>query len=389
MDATQHAPAIPYTRLSLFYFVFFALTGTFMPYWTLYLQHLSFNAEQIGLMMGMVMATRIIAPNIWGYLADVTGERLRIVRFGALLSALCFVAVFFTQQFWWLTAVLVAYSFFQNAILAQFEAVTMGHLRSAPSEYSRIRLWGSVGFIVTVLGAGALLARVPTQTLPVMVMVLAVAIWVSSLLVPNVSTTRRRQAESSFVSLLMRPEVLAFFAVNFLNQLAHGPYYTFYSIYMEAQGHSRALIGVLWGLGVVAEVWIFTRMPHWLPRIGVRMVLLLSALLAALRWALIGLFPESLPVLVLAQLLHAASFGSSHAAGIAWVYARFGQGHQGQGQALYSATGFGLGGACGAWLSGVFWDDLGPLLTYGMAMATALLAAWVIYRFIPADAVRN
>ena len=145
---------IPYVPLGAFYFFYFAVIGGFMPYWGLYLQSLGFGAAEIGQLMAIVMATRIFAPNFWGYIADRTGKRLLLVRFGALMITLGWLGVFLAREFWPLALVLLAYGFFQNAILAQFESVTMAHLGEQRDRYSQVRLWGSLGFLLTVMVAG-------------------------------------------------------------------------------------------------------------------------------------------------------------------------------------------------------------------------------------------
>lgn len=369
--------------------MFFALTGTFLPYWTLYLKSLQFNAKDIGLLMGLVSSTRIVAPSLWGYWADKTGQRLRIVRLGSWLSFIAFLCVFGAHSYWSLVVVLMAYAFFQNAILAQFEAVTMAHLGAHTERYGRIRLWGSLGFVLMTLGVGRILEVESVQVLPDVLAILAFFIFVSSLMVPDVKTARREEGQS-FWQLLCSVEVLVFFASNFLNQLAHGPYYTFYSIYLQQYGYSAWIIGWMWGLGVVAEILLFAWVPRWLMRVGIRRLLLISLCLGALRWLLIGFFPTHFFLLMLAQCLHAASFGGFHAAGIAYVYQRFGQGHQGQGQALFSATGFGLGGALGALLAGQTWSAWGPLASFTIASLECLVAAWLLLRFsLPSKAASS
>ncbi|PKM21298.1 MAG: MFS transporter, partial [Gammaproteobacteria bacterium HGW-Gammaproteobacteria-14] len=157
-------------------------------------------------------------------------------------------------------------------------------------------------------------------------------------------------------------------------QLSHGPYYTFYTIHLVEMGISRSVAGQLWALGVIAEVLLFLVMHRLLVRFELRWLLTGSLLLAALRWVLIGTVADSLFWLVLAQLLHAASFGSFHAAAIAWLHRTFAGAHAGQGQALYSSFGFGAGWAVGASLSGLLWAQWGAD-SFLMAAAVALLAA--------------
>jgi PPP family 3-phenylpropionic acid transporter len=188
--------------------------------------------------------------------------------------------------------------------------------------------------------------------------------------------------QQSLGSILRRPAIIGFFLAVFLMQASHGPYYAFYSIFMKDQGYSETLIGQLWALGVLAEVGLFVVMHHLLDRFGARRVLVASLVLAALRWWLIGNFVDSLALLLVAQLLHAATFGTFHAAGIHLVHHYFRGRHKGRGQALYSSVSFGAGGAVGSLASGYAWQGMGPALTYGVAALVALLGAFVAWRWI-------
>ena len=171
---------IPHIPLASFYFFYFAVLGGFMPYWGLYLQGLKFSPESIGQLMAILMATRIIAPNFWGYVADKTGKRLQMVRAGAFLLMFFWLGVFFTENFWPLAFVLLGYSFFQNAILAQFEAVTIAHLGPQRELYSRLRLWGSIGFIVTGASLGMLFDQVSVMQPPSVVAQLKISAFLRS-----------------------------------------------------------------------------------------------------------------------------------------------------------------------------------------------------------------
>jgi PPP family 3-phenylpropionic acid transporter len=151
---------------------------------------------------------------------------------------------------------------------------------------------------------------------------------------------------------------------------------------MEEVGYSKTLIGQLWAMGVVAEVIVFIFMHRLLHRFGARQVLMVSLFLAAVRWLLIGGFPESLPILFFAQTLHAATFGTFHAAAIHLVHRYFTGRHQGRGQALYSSLSFGFGGALGTVVSGYLWTDGGAMLTYGIAAAISLVALVIVWRWV-------
>jgi len=370
--------AVPYWRLSSFYLFYFALLGSTAPFLALYFHHLGFSAARIGELVAIPMLMRCVAPNIWGWLGDYSGRRLAIVRFGAVCTLLTFSLIFVSQTYAWLAMVMALHAFFWHAVLPQFEVITLAHLQGQTSRYSQIRLWGSIGFIITVVALGRLFEWLSLDIYPVALVVIMAGIVVSSLWVPNAQPVQgERLAGQGFLAQLRNPGVLAFYGCVALMQMSHGPYYTFLTLHLEQLGYSRGLIGLLWAVGVVAEVLMFMGMSKILARFSVRRVLLASFLLAALRWLLLGSLAEYLWLLLLAQVLHAATFGSFHAAAIQFVQRSFGARQQGQGQALYAALA-GTGGAMGALYSGYSWNALGATLTFSIASLAALAAAVII-----------
>lgn len=374
---------MPYWRISGFYFFYFAALGALVPYWSLYLRELGFDAAEIGELMAIPMATKFFAPYLWGWLGDHLGRRMSIVRSGSLAAFVTFGAVFWLHGFWGLALAMALFSFFWNAVLPQVEVVTFGHLGTAVSRYSRIRVWGSVGFIVAVMALGPMVDRAGPMVVLYALFAIYGGIWLSSLLIPEYPESGDHPEHLSLRSTLIRPSVVAFFVACFLMQAGHGAYYTFYTIYLDDFGYSKTLIGQLWALGVIAEVVLFVFFMHrLLDGLGSRVVLLISLLLASVRWTLIALFPEYLAVLVFAQLLHAATFGSFHAAAIHLVYRFFRGRLQGRGQALYSSLSFGAGGAVGAMTSGVLWESLGSTATFVIGSMVSLVAFLIALVFL-------
>ena len=243
----------PYLRLSGFYFFYFASLGAFLPYWGLYLRDLSFSPQAIGEVMAVMMVTKVVAPNVWGWIADHTGQRMAIIRFAMLLSVLGFSCVLVVTSYWWMIAVIGVYSFFWNAALPQFEATTMSRLGADAHRYSRIRVWGSVGFIVSVVGLAPIFENFGIHWLPAVVLGLLVCIWVNTLAVGEPESLQPHAYPSPLRGVLLRTDVMALLLACFLAQASHGPYYTFFSIYLQANGYGSETIGLLWALGVVAE----------------------------------------------------------------------------------------------------------------------------------------
>ncbi len=371
---------MPYWRLSGFYFFYFAVLGALVPYWGLYLQSLGFRPADIGSLMALLMVSRIVAPNIWAWIADHRDVRMRVVRLASLAAAVFFLGVFFGTGFWWLALVLLAFSFFWNASLPVLEVFVMNHTHGRPGAYGRVRLWGSIGFIVAAVALGPLVdSRGPWWVLPAIAACLA-GLWLGSLTLPESELRGRIAHPEPFLKVILRPDILVFLLACLLMQVSHGPYYTFYTIYLDSYGYTKAGIGLLWAFGVVCEIGVFLAMSRLLGRFDVRTVLLASFGLAALRWLLIGYFPQEVALIVVAQVLHAATFGSFHAAGVQMVHRFFTGRHQHRGQAVYSTVSFGIGGALGSFYSGHTWETLGPEATYaiaaGCAFSALVLGVW-------------
>lgn len=258
--------------------------------------------------------------------------------------------------------------------MPQFEATTMNHLGRQEHRYSRIRLWGSVGFIIAVL-LGWLIDAVGAGVVPYALVLLAAGMWLSSQVTPDRAAAPASGSAGDFWQQLRRPEVLGFLLAAFLSQMSHGPYYAFFSIYLQEHGYRGDIIGLLWAWAVVAEIAVFIAIHRWLPRYGPRRLMLAALLLGGLRWLIIGAAPHYLGVLFAAQTLHAASFGIYHAVGIMVVNRFFRGRSQGRGQAIYSSMTFGAGVAIGSLIAGYLWTALGGSTVFYLAAASSVLAA--------------
>ncbi len=356
-------------RLSLFYFCYFGSLGALVPFWSLYLDHLQFNSLEIGQLIAALAASKIMAPYIWGWVADRTGFHIRIVQITSLLSILCFLPLLWFDSFWTMLCFMLLFSFFWNASLPQFEVVTLGHLGKDLHRYSQIRLWGSLGFIAMVIVLGALFQLISIRWLPVLLAGIFVSIWLSSLQVAEHTETAR--SEINIWTVIKQPKVIALLISCFFIQASHGPYYTFFSLHMESLDYSRFSIGLLWSLGVMAEVVLFYFMHDLLKIKSASYWLVVALFLTSVRWVLMAFFSASPGFVVIIQCLHAASFGLFHAAAIHLIHDFFYQ-HKGRGQALYASVSFGAGGAAGSLYAGVMWDVVSPATTFLLAALFAL-----------------
>jgi PPP family 3-phenylpropionic acid transporter len=292
---------------------------------------------------------------------------------------LAFLGVFAGTQFALLFAVLVAMTFFWSAALPLVEATTLSHLGEETARYGRIRVWGSVGFIAAVVGVGYTLDFVAVTVVPWIVLATMLAMLAVGWTIPEPGLAPHAADHRPLGDILRRPETVALIAASALMAAAHGPYYTFFSIYLVDHGYSKAVTGWLWALGVICEIAIFVWMPHLYRAFSLRQILIASLALAAVRFVAIGWGVESLLVLLLAQALHAATFGSFHAAAIGVIHQLFRGRHQARGQAIYGSLAYGVGGSLGALASGYVWDALGPAATFTLAAGCALAGMAIVW----------
>lgn len=369
--------SLPYKRLSAFYFWYYGLLGITHPFWAIFLMHRQFSAAEIGLLLAVQMGTRIVSPNLWGALADYTGMRMATIRLGAFFGLLSFSGIYLVEGFWSMMLVIGAYSFFWNAVMPQFEALTLDHLSEQPRDYSRVRMWGSVGFIVAVM-LGGYWFEVRVEDFRLAGVIFLGMIFVSTLFVSERPMHHDEVNGASFLQMVKRHPVVAFLVVSFLLQVSHGIYYTFFSLHLENAGYPRSQVGMFWALSVVAEIALFLVMHRLMARWSLWGILLVSLVVTALRWLLIAFFEASVAVMVFAQCLHAFSFGACHAVSIDYLRRFFPGRHRGQGQAIYTSASFGAGGAAGALLGGLVWD-YSAQLTFVIAALITLVAVAVAY----------
>jgi len=367
-------------RLGAYYFFYFTYVGAFVPYFSLWLAAQGFGAAQIAMVLAMPQLARIFAPALWGWLADHSGRQREVVIFSAFAVAAGFAALFVLHG-----PVATALTLFLIAVLSAgamplVESITLAALQGRAGGYGPIRMWGSIGFILAVLGTGAWLDRAGVgQVLPI-VFGLALLVCVAAFGVPAGARHEPDGGGVRMLEVLGRADVIALFAAGMCMAVAHGALYAFYSIYLEAAGYSKSTIGALWTLGVIAEVAVFLWLPQLMRRYSLRALLVASFACAALRFIVIGWSVESIALLAAAQLLHAATFGAYHAASIAAVHRLFPVRMAGRGQAIFSSLSYGLGGAVGTLLAGWSWVALGPSLSFGVSAlfgaAGAGLVAW-------------
>ena len=365
-------------RIAGFYFFYYAFVGMFSPYWSLYLQSIHFTPIEIAILMSIQPVMRMVAPNVWGWLADHTGQRLLVVQAAATLSAVFYFGVFLTTSFWGLFLVLTLMGFFWSASMPLVEATTLSYLGKNTAHYGRIRSWGSIGFIVAVVGLGYAFDYIAIVWLLWAGLVCEIGILIFARQIPKTEVLAHHTDHQSIRQIVMQPKVLALLGACFLMSVAHGPYYTFFSIYLVEHGYTKTAVGALWALGVICEIGVFFLMPALVKRFGFTRILLISFGAAVLRFMLIGWTVDVVGLLLFAQVLHALTFGAYHAASVGLIHEFFKGRHQSKGQALFGSFTYGAGGVLGGLASGPIWQHWGASALYSFSAAMALLGLFLM-----------
>ena len=365
-------------RLSRFYFVYYFFVGAFVPYWGLYLQSEQFTAADIGILMSLFQISRIFAPNFWGWLADHTGKRAQWIKLTAFLGLCGFTAVFWVHGFFWLFFVMAALSLFTSSTLPLAESLTLAHLATTNGHYSRIRMWGSLGFIVAAVVLGFMIDIAGITSLLWFLLIVQMTLFVLSYTLPEPKVEVHEHDHFSIWQVIKQPNVIALLVGCSLMVTAHGVLYNFYSIYLSEHGYSKGMIGLLWSVGVICEIAIFMLMPKIMGHLSLKTILLVSLLLAVIRFSLIGMAVGNIWMLIFAQTLHAATFGSFHAASVEVITQFFKGRHQAKGQAIYNSVAYGVGGTIGGVAGGYALQYLGGQQTFMLAAIFPLLGLLVI-----------
>lgn len=369
-------------RLSWAYFGYFGVLALIVPYLAVFLDALGFNSRQIGELIAFATLCRIVGPPLWGAFCDYRGERLPAIRIGVLATLGLLVVLNQVSSYLSVALVLAFISLFWSAILPQLEVVTLNTLGQHQHRYSRIRAGGSFGFIVVALIAAELMAWGGKTSYPwlaaLLLMPLAIVVW---LLREPKTEAKPLHSESESTQSLMRSvksrPFLFFMTSSILLQLSFAPFYAFFALYLGQLGYAPMAVGAMIALGVAAEVVMFLVAGKILIRYRLSRVLAFCMSVTALRWWLMGGFADYFWILILAQLAHAFSFALHHSAAIKFLHRHFPKSQQSRGQALYLGIGYAGGGAIGAFVTGILWQDgYGAELTFSLAGMAALVGAF-------------
>ncbi|MBA6294915.1 MFS transporter [Colwellia sp. MB02u-9] len=364
-----------FMRLSTNYFWYFGLLGLIVPFLAVFLDDRGFTSLEIGEILAVITATKIVAPSLWAQLADKSGQQLTIVKVGALLSLFCFSLIIWTFSYWPLMFSLAMFSLFITSILPQIEVMTLNSIRKSAKIYARIRLWGSIGFVIVAMLSGELIERYSAEAFSYIGIVILAGLFISTLFNKQPRIAKKTSLDNvSIKAKVLNRNFLLFFFAGLMLQMSFGPYYVFFALYLKNLAYSGFLIGIFIAIGVVAEIGVFVFAAIFFKSFSLKTLISMSILLTAFRWFIVGHFANSDMALAFSQLIHALSFGLYHSASISFIQQHFNANQQSRGQAIYIGGVYGVGGAIGAYVAGLLWQEgIGAVITFDFAAITALI----------------
>jgi PPP family 3-phenylpropionic acid transporter len=367
--------SVKFVRLSSSYFWYFAILGLIIPFLPVFLDAKSFSSIEIGEILAIITATKIIGPTFWAFAADKSGKQLTIIRSGALLALLSFSLLFWLNGYWPVVFCLAIFSLFWTAVLPQLEVLTLNSIRRSAKIYARIRLWGSVGFIFLAVIAGDLIERYSADAFTYLGVIVLAGLFLSSMkLHPAKKTKNPVQQIEKISDKIFSRSFIFFFLAGLMLQMSFGPYYGFFALYLRELAYPGFAVGIFITISVLAEILIFIYASIFFRYFRLKTLLAISILLTSLRWFMTGSFADVIWVLVLVQCIHALSFGLYHSVSIQFIHQHFNHDQQNRGQAIYIGGVYGLGGAIGAYIAGIVWQGgQGSELAYNLAASAAFI----------------
>ena len=347
-------------RIRLFYAAYFAAMGLILPFFPIYLDDKGFDVAMIGVITGLIALAKVVAPPWVGHLLD-SQSATRTHQFIIIASSMAAICALFFGLFdnIYLFALMVfLFGVFWASVLPLTDGLSISIAESQAADYGRLRVWGSVGFIITSMAGGWWLVGAYIDTFPLALAALMFISVFAALGFPKLQTAAPHVSQHVAFSKTF----YIVLAIAFIMQVSHGAYYGFFSLYLTAAGFSGSQIGLYWVIGVVAEIFLMWRWTQPLQQANPAIVFILCLLLASLRWVGIGMSTDVI-LLALFQLLHAASFAAFHVTAIAWVKRLAPDPRHAAAQGLYSAAGFGLGSSIGIMGCGL----IVSLFSYNMA----------------------
>jgi PPP family 3-phenylpropionic acid transporter len=321
----------------MFYAAYFAMVGVALPFFPVWLSSNGLTPENIGVIIGCSTFVRVFFDPFVAQLADKRGIRQPIIVLLVAFALIFFSLYFISNTFWTILFVTILYSSCCGATQPLAESLTMLGTKYAQFEYGRVRLWGSLTFILAAVIAGNILADNSSDMILLMIFGTICFLLIVTLFLPNIKSSISVSVRFPIISLVRDKSFTLVLIAAALIQSSHAVYYGFGTIHWQKSGISEVIIGLLWAEGVISEVVVFIFGGIILRNIGPVRLIFLGGLAGILRWTVTGL-DDNLLTLFILQIFHGFTFGATHLGIIHYISNNVSESFSATAMSLYAAV---------------------------------------------------
>lgn len=369
--------------IAAYYFLYFASVGITLPFLPGYFVSLGLSATQAGVLLALSPLFGLVGPPLFARWADRTGRRDRVLLWVTAAALVTWAPLATVKGFAGCAAVMAAYALFSSAIVPLVDTLALDQVSREGGDYSHLRLFGSLGFIAAAASFGLLVDGVGRAIVFIPLALLALDVGVGL----KLREPQRRTHASPRSGWRPDRELVFLLAATCLHWIANAPYNGTFILYVQALGLPAWVAGVSAALGVTAEVCVMGLYPRLAHAARPRTLLCVAFLASGLRWAGMAVATHAAAIVVL-TLLHGLTFGLFYVAAVDALYKRVPASNRAQGQGLFVAITFGLGGLLGYLAAGAGFDALGGSRLFALAAGVEVLACGFALASRPAAAVR-
>lgn len=370
-------------RLALLFISIALLAGTMLPFWPVWLRDQQIGALEIGLMLGVMSWAKIPADIFWAEMSDRTNNTKKMLLILSTLTTLSMLIFYVSDipYYIWIGTIILGVT--MRSIMPLGDALTLQSLDMMEKSgktvsYGRVRLWGSIAFIVASFIVGAVIDLSGSDWILHFCLIFAVLGIFSALSLPNLRCEKQATTSDNATGAILKHKgYLLFLIVVTLLQASHGVYYAISALYWKSIGYSELLIGVLWAEGVIAEIILFFWATPIVKRLGWSVLLLLAALAGIIRWSFLASI-DDITITIIVQALHGLTFGATHIASQAFIRRHAPLGGATRLQGLTSSTSMGIGTGLTLMIAGWLYQDWHQQ-SYWLMTLLCLVALFLLY----------
>jgi len=362
----------------LYNFIFYITMAAF-GYFNIYFQDAGLDSFQIGLVNAIPRVFALLLMPFWGFLTDYFHENKKVL-FITLVGTLATVVIFpQTTSFKLLMLLMFFYTLFQNPIIPLSDSLLLDYLGDNANYYGRFRLWGSVGYMLSVSVLGYFLEATASKNL---FYVYAVVLILSIFLLKFLPKSKREIEvlnPGDFKKIFKKRRLLYFLFFVFILQTTMNANYSYFPLYIIANGGGEFLVGVALTISSASEIIAFFFSSKIIKKNKISKIITIISVGFVIRWLMLSLFPYT-PIILLSQLLHSITFGLFFAVGVDYVDQISGEKFRATGQNIYAGVFMGLSAISGSLIGGKIYQVYGGESMY-FFWSLVSAAAGIIYSF--------